>query len=324
MAGVDAHYAFVGGDNLERRLQGVEWAHPILERHTALSVPRSIRSLRALIRRLGIDIIHSHLSHDHILALMARPRGTTLVRTFHNARALRADPLTQAMMRRTAGVCAVNHALAEHPLLRGRDVLVTPPPLDTRQFGPAGPTARATVGVPEDALLVGYIGKVAPRRGFEEAIETFAAIRNRRADAHLMIIGRGPHRAALEKHIASLGLRDCVIWAGYQDSELAAHYRAADLMLFTAPGSDHGHRAVIEEIGCGTPAVCYPVAGLPELLGPLASTLIADEATPDSVARQSVLVAEGPDLTDSLVARSLEFDYPHSSDRLRQLYQRLS
>lgn len=324
LEGIDAHYAFVGGNNLQVRLAEHEFTHPVLERHRLLSVPRSLAALRHLIQSLRPELIHSHLTHDHILALLAAPRGVGVVRTFHAARALRLDPGTRFLARRTRALAVVNHALRYHPLLATREVEVTPPPLDTRQFHPEGGTARSQLGLPEGAPLVGYIGKVAPRRGFEEAIDTFAEIRRQIPDARLMIIGRGPHRPVLEQRIAERGLTAAVVWAGYQEAELAEHYRAADVMLFTAPGSDHGHRAIIEEIGCGTPVACYPVAGVAELLGEHGGRLMAPEPSIAALASTAVDILRNADesLSAALVQHSRRFAYSKSAERLVRLYSK--
>jgi hypothetical protein len=53
-----------------------------------------------------------------------------------------------------------------------------------------------------------------------------------------------------------------VIWAGYHEDDLAEHYRASDLLLFTARGSDEGHRAVLEAMACGIPVATYPIEGI--------------------------------------------------------------
>lgn len=323
--GADAHYAFVGGNNLEERLRDLEFAHPLLQRHTLLSVPRSIHRLRALVRQLRPGLIHAHLTHDHILAALCTPRGTSLVRTFHAARALRTDPGTRALLRRTAAVCAVNTALLEHPLVNSHLHALTPPPLDRSRFRPDGESARERLGFTDEHAVIGYIGKVAARRGFEEAILTFAAVRRQLKNARMMIIGRGPHRPALERLIADLQLSPDVVWAGYQGDELPQHYRAADVMLFTAPGSDHGHRAVIEAIGCGVPVAAFPLAGLESIFGETTPRLIAPEPDPESLAATviGILAQPDPPLRPLLLQRAEEYGYDAAARRLLSLYEQI-
>ena len=62
--------------------------------------------VRALIRSQDVDVVHAHHSHDHWLALVARPprpgRGRPpVVRTFHNLRAVKHDRLARSLYRWT-------------------------------------------------------------------------------------------------------------------------------------------------------------------------------------------------------------------------------
>src|SRR5207244_10053184 len=118
-------------------------------------------------------------------------------------------------------------------------------------------------------------------------------VRRTRNGARLMIIGHGEHRTALEAHAANLGIAEAVIWAGYHEDDLADHYRAADVLLFTAAGSDEGHRAVIEAMGCGVIPVTFPLSGMSALLGDLAPRLIAEGAFSSSLSLQVMNVLQG-------------------------------
>src|SRR5436190_13489955 len=68
-AGIDAHYAYVGGYKLQAKLARVGFAHPIIDK---AQNPRAfVRTLQAIDRlhdHHRFDIIHAHLSYDHWLA----------------------------------------------------------------------------------------------------------------------------------------------------------------------------------------------------------------------------------------------------------------
>lgn len=323
-SGIEAHYAYVGGYKLEAKLREVEYAHPfILKRQDPLSFYETVRAVRALVARHGIDIVHAHLTYDHLVAASCRSAGVRIFRTFHSRRTLRRDPFTRMLMRRTDGVAVVNATYVDTPLLRGRNAVFTPPPLDSEQFSPEGTNARGTYALDADVPVVGMIGKVAPERGFEEGLHTFAELRRMMPRVRLLIIGHGPQRPLLEELARSLSIDDAVIWAGYHEDDLAEHFRAMDAFLFTRTGSDEGHRAVLEAMGCGVPVVSAPIAGVDALLGTMSERLLAKSDSPRELAELllALLSSALAPFRDAARQQALRFSYAAAATRLLALYE---
>src|SRR5213594_4358918 len=81
-AGVDAHYAYVGGYKLQAKLAHHDFAHPIIDRaQNPISFLRTADTIGRLVVRHGFDIVHAHLTYDHWLARFAA-RGRRIARTF--------------------------------------------------------------------------------------------------------------------------------------------------------------------------------------------------------------------------------------------------
>jgi glycosyltransferase involved in cell wall biosynthesis len=323
-AGVDAHYAFVGGYKLEAKIGRLGFTHPIIAKaQNPFSFIASVAAIERLLDHHGFDILHSHLTYDHWLARFAtRESRTRTVRTFHSQRVIRADPFTRSLLARTDLVFVINESLRDAAPIRTRAPLFTPPPVDRDEFRPDGTDVRTRYQISPETLLITAIGKLSKGRGFELALETFALIRKRRANARLMIIGHGENRPALESLTRSLGIDAGVIWAGYHEDDLADHYRASDFLLFTAKGSDEGHRAVIEAMACGTAPITAPLAGMEAIVGDL--PLVAPGATADALA---LLLLSRVDDLDALrvkvVERAGEFAYPRAAQRLYTAYSRI-
>jgi len=325
-AGIDAHYAFVGGYKLEAKIGHLDFVHPIIAKaQNPISFLRTAGAIGKLVAHHGFGVIHAHLTYDHVLArfVAAREGEVAVARTFHSRRVIRGDVLTRTLIRRTDALFVVNDTFLRERAFRDREVVYTPPPLDQRQFTPEGPDVRAQYGIADDAPLLVAIGKLDPSRGFEEVLTTFAIVRRSIPATRLMIIGHGPHRPALEQLATTLSIGDALIWAGYHEDDLADHYRAADVLLFTARGSDEGHRAVIEVMACGVVPAVYPIDGMPAILGDVAGDTIAERSTPESLAARVTAIVGG-DLTAlrrRAFDRSSEFGYARAARRLIAAYE---
>ena len=315
-AGVDAHYAYVGGYKLQAKLAHHDFAHPLIEKaQNPLAFRRSVDALDRLITHHGFDVVHAHLTYDHWLARwVARDHDVLLARTFHARRVLRRDVFSRALIRRTELLFVVNHAFRDAPALSGREVVFTPPPLKLEEFSPEGPDARALYSFSPSTKVVTVIGKLSKDRGFEEALRTFAALRRMRDDVRMMIIGHGEHRPVLESLTHSLGITPDVTFAGYHEDDLAEHYRASNLLLFTARGSDEGHRAILEAMACGVPVVTYPIEGVEALVG---APMIAAAPEPSALALVAHAILNAP---PDVTARAQEFGYEQAAQRLIDAY----
>lgn len=319
-AGIDAHYAYVGGYKLEAKIGHADFAHPLIgKKQNPRSFLHSVNALERLIDHHRFDLVHSHLTYDHWLARVAlRGRKVGLARTFHSRRVLRSDPFTRHLISRTGALFVVNDALAEAAALRGRTVSVTPPPVDLRQFSPDGPDARSLYGISPEVPVAMAIGKLTADRGFQQVIEAFAMAARSVPAAVLLIVGHGEDRPRLEGLVRSLGVRDRVVWAGYHEEDLAEHYRAADVLLFTEQGSDEGHRAVIEAMACGVLPVTYPLQGMAALLGGLAGRLMVPERNPAALAVRldEMLRLDTTRIAEEAYEQAETFAYPAAAERL--------
>lgn len=322
-AGVDAHYAYVGGYKLEAKLHTHDFAHPIIQKaQNPWSFLRTKAAIERMIDQHGFDILHTHLTYDHWLArFVSGGHRIRVARTFHSRRVLRSDPFTRSLVARTGALFVINEAFTSAPLLAGRDVWFTPPPLDLRQFTREGPDVRSVYGFGDEEPVIAAIGKLSAGRGFEAVMETFALMRKESPAARLMIIGHGEHRPALEAYARALGIDRVLTWAGYHEDDLAEHYRSADLLLFTARGSDEGHRAILEAMACGLPPLCYPLEGISALAGDLTSSLVAAEVAPEALAARALQSLGDAQLRRAVVDRAEAFGYRAAADRLLHAYE---
>lgn len=113
---------------------------------------------------------------------------------------------------------------------------------------------RRSLGIQEDQCLLLYVGRLAVEKNVQTLFAAFHELTQRsRARFHLLVIGDGPHRDALQR-LQSLAAN--VTWRAYchDSAELARYYRAADLFVHPGVQETFGFVA-LESQACGTPVV---------------------------------------------------------------------
>jgi len=281
--GVDARLLFVGGRNLERRLSGRPWAMPELVKERR---PAHLRSNLRALTRLGkeTEIVISFLPHDHLLCVAAGVhRRVPLIRAFRNPRHLRPDPYHRYLDHRLSGALLAHSAFegALPPPVSRLALACLTVPLDDRFQLADGSEWRRRLGIPLDCPAIGAVGKLAKGRGFELLLEMTSRIE---APTQVVIVGHGELQSRLQGLASQLGLADRVHWTGYQDEALPEIYSAMDVFLFTAPGSDWGHRSISEAQGCGRPVVAASYPGVGDLVNDGVDGRIVDH-DPDALAK---------------------------------------
>ena len=300
-AGIEAEIGYALGASLTERLRAEGWARPMFSAGRRPSdFLRDVARVAESLDREPFDIVHCHTSHDH-LAGAALPRGrVALVRSIHSERALRQGLPSRLAFGRTAGWVFSNSAIEK--TWRARSSPSAPaavwfPVVDPAEFHPGekDPELGARFGIPGGAFVVGTIGKMSPGRGHDAAVKILALARNPKTV--LLQIGKGESRDEIWRLADRLGVAARNFGTGYQEELLPALYRLMDAFLFTASGSDQGHRAVLEAMASGVPVVALPIPGVEDYFragspGRICDTELAAAAALDEISSRPDLRAD--------------------------------
>ncbi|MEM9418099.1 MAG: glycosyltransferase family 4 protein, partial [Planctomycetota bacterium] len=147
---------------------------------------------------------------------------------------------------------------------------VIPSGIDVDAFTPR-PERRDAVrmkyGIPQDALVVGHVGRLDPLKGHADLLDQLPRLREDVSggrDVWLFFVGDGFHRAELEKH-PNMALSKTVMTGLVPLSEVAEHLAAMDVMAL--PSYQEGQsRTLCEALLCGVPVVGYDVGGIPSVI----------------------------------------------------------
>ncbi len=138
--------------------------------------------------------------------------------------------------------------------------------------------ARAELGLPLDAKVVGIIARLRPQKRHEALLEATAMLAARGRDFITCIVGDGLLRPGLEAQAKMLGIGDRVVFAGERPE--AARLAAAFDVSVICSSTEGLPLAALEAMASGVPLVATAVSALPELLEGGAGVLVppADDA----------------------------------------------
>lgn len=256
----------------------------IVEPDYVLPIPFSAR-IKATIPKLGLDIIHSQ--SPFFLGLIARhvanQNNLPLVSTNHTLYTEYAHymPLLPAAWTRWGLVRwmrdyynSCDHVIAPSELTRRRltegygvhaPVTVVPTGIPEPPYVLARPAdTKRELGLPPDARLLLYVGRLAPEKNLEMLLRAFQKIAAKTEDTYLIVAGSGKSAGALRRLAGQLALGPRVVFTGFLGrTRLDPLYKASELFLFPSKTETQG-LAVGEALAAGTPAIVVNGGGAPE------------------------------------------------------------
>jgi glycosyltransferase involved in cell wall biosynthesis len=283
-------------------VEGDAAAHPFLRGLRVQAHPvdapgrawlREAAAVDALRRRLRPDVVHTHGYRADVLH--GRRGAGPVASTVHGftgggARNRVYEALQRLALRRFDAVVAVSAPLAERlrAAVPSRRVHTIPnawcgAPVLSRE------EARARLGLPADAWVVGWVGRLSPEKGPDLLLDALARVSGLPWTAS--VLGDGPRAGALRIRARGLRIADRVRWHGAV-AGAAALYPAFDLFVLSSR-TEGTPMALLEAVAAGVPVVAAAVGGVPHVLDPAQALLVPPE-NPAALAAAIAAVHAGP------------------------------
>ena len=246
----------------------------------------ALAELWRLFRRLKPDIVHTHNPKPGLYGrLAARAAGVPgVVNTVHG---LYASPEDRASRR--AAVYALERAAS---LCSGAELVQNPEDfevlarlgipsdklvllgngIDLERFRPAADEegrrrARADLGVDDDDVVVGTVGRLVWQKGFHELFAAAERLRDTRPDTVFVVVGGSDSDKAdaiTSEEMAAAGHRGRIVFTGARE-DMEQIYRGFD--LFVLPSHREGFpRSAMEAAGTGLPVIATDIRGCREVV----------------------------------------------------------
>ena len=113
---------------------------------------------------------------------------------------------------------------------------------------------RAQLGIPQDALVLVYVGRMAKEKNIEELLEY-----QQEAEKYgviLLLVGDGPYLPELKKKAEELKVTEYVIFTGMIAPEEVGHYYQAGDLFVSASTSETQGMTYAEALAGGIPLLC--------------------------------------------------------------------
>ena len=270
---------------------GLQLLHlPIGPLYSPRTAAQCVRFMR-LLRREGIDVVHTHDIYTNIFAApSARLAGC---RVIASRRWLDATPraglvpLNRWSYRFAHRVVANSslgvRLLVDNERVPAARVLELPNFLEERAFSRVPVEVRSarrrSWGVPQGAFVIGTVARLAPVKNHAMALR---ALQRLDEDVHLVLIGAGPSRRELEELAEELHVDQRVHFRGQLvDAENLHQFFDVSVLCSRSEGFPN---VVIEALAAGCPVVATPVGGVPEVILDRQTGLLVPIDEPEALA----------------------------------------
>lgn len=118
---------------------------------------------------------------------------------------------------------------------------------------------RSTLGIPSDAFVILYVGRIIKEKGLHDLIAAFIQAKEANKKVHLLIVGHGEYETQLKSE--TRGIEDLIFTGHVEYDNIHEFYFASDLFVLPTYDDVWG-LAVAEALACGIPAVTTTAAGI--------------------------------------------------------------
>jgi len=251
--------------------------------------------------RLGVPYVYEMRGLEELMKLSRDPAFGS------SDRARFLETVELASCAGAARVFVITDALRRHMASLGvpeEKLVVLPNGVHASRFEPRprDPDLEASLGV-AGKTVIGYAGGLVDYEGLELLLTAVAALRARRTDFHVVVVGDGPHQAAV--HRAAERLEDVVTFTGRVPHEEVARY----LSLFDITPFPRLPLPVcelispikpFESMAMGRAVVVSSVAALTEIVRDGDTGLVFEKGSSASLSRVLERLLDDPELVAKL------------------------
>lgn len=146
-------------------------------------------------------------------------------------------------------------------------IAVVPTGIDLSRFSDGNPQQiHKRFGVPKDAYVVGYVGRLAAEKNLDFLSRAILSFLKRRTDACFLVVGKGSSERTIRDVFESQRMESRLFFTGALDGDaLIDAYHAMDVFAFASQSETQG-MSLVEAMAAGVPVVAVDALGIHGLI----------------------------------------------------------
>lgn len=158
---------------------------------------------------------------------------------------------------------------------------------------------RKDLGIPENAYIIGYVGRLSKQKSPDIFIRAADKIRNKIPNAYFLMVGNGDEQEKTEQLIIELGLQERVYITGWVDNPMEYVMLFDQAMLLSRW---EGFGLVLAEfMWAKKPIVATKVNAIPNLITDGVNGLLVNKDDVNAVAKASVRIYQDKEFAKTMV-----------------------
>jgi glycosyltransferase involved in cell wall biosynthesis len=264
----------------------------------------AIEAVASHLHAVKADVVHNHMYRAEVvgtraawlLAAAGLPRPF-VVGTVHSSRVRSPEDrdLVRRLTPRMDHLVAVSRAIVRKIEDEGRvgaPISLIYNGVDLARYAEQDVccTLHKEYAIPAGAQVVGVVARLEPEKGHPTLLDAWPAVLEAVPDAHLLIVGEGTQREALEAQAGALGILDgassTVTFTGRRD-DVPAVTAALDVAVLPSYREAQG-LSILEAMALSRPVVASAVGGIPEMIDHGRTGLLVPPHDPGALATSLV------------------------------------
>lgn len=281
---------------------------------------KAIKEVRTLIKRYNPDIVYAHSSKAGAIARVAdiglknrcvyNPHGWA----FNMRCSAKKKAMYTAIEKLAAPFCdkiicisdaekqsALDKKICREDKLR---VIFNGVDIETYENGVHGAVKRGDLNIPEDAFVVGMVGRMSPQKAPDVFVKMAKLVKDEVSNAHFIIVGNGNQEAEIKKYAEDNGFSDSLHITGWVDNPMS-YVELFDAACLLSRWEGFG-LALPEYMMAGKPIVASSVDAIPNIIRDGENGLLVEVDDATGASEAVLRIYRDKRLKDKLVLQGME------------------